>query len=147
MGWVIRDATWGGIPLEQTSVSDNWSRRIVQHQYPGRDGAELEDLGRAPVEITVAGNIISDAELLQRIRAAFEAGVAAELVHPLHGAINVRCTRLSIRASTLNAAEIEITFVEDQLNSAAFATVSSASATAAQAVALVDTAAALAGGL
>lgn len=124
MAWEVQDATWGDLPLRIQQGSDEVSRRLVAHQYPSRDGASHEDLGRAPTQVRLTALITGPgwrAEL-EAFRAAAEAAETRELVHPLAGTMNARLERVSVSYSSdaQNMAVVELQFIEDQLDSVAF---------------------------
>lgn len=87
----LRPASFRGYPFLVPSDSSSFGRRVVVHEYPGRDTPSHEDLGASPdefsIEAIIAGNdFFSDA-------AAFEAALrqkgAGTLVHPYYGSLNV----------------------------------------------------------
>lgn len=87
----LRPASFRGLSFLAPSDSASFGRRVVVHEYPGRDTPSHEDLGASPdefsIEAIIAGNdFLSDA-------AAFEAALrqkgAGTLVHPYYGSLNV----------------------------------------------------------
>ncbi|WP_174296539.1 DNA circularization N-terminal domain-containing protein [Sphingomonas bacterium] len=98
-------------------------RRIVVHQYPGRDAPWAEDMGRAARTFHFRGFIVDGDVIfasgpiqLQRalLLAAFEAKGSGLLTHPTLGVLSVSVTRFAI-GQDLGAgrmSSIEVEFVE-----------------------------------
>jgi hypothetical protein len=79
--------SWRGLEIPNAEIDDKLSRVQARHEFPGVGGARIEDLGKAPEEITVKANFFGEdypgrfVEFLTRAND----GEAGELVHPIHG--------------------------------------------------------------
>lgn len=87
-------ASFGGVEFQVERVSDTLARRIREYRYPGRNGADLDDLGREPrrTSLTAVFHGSSyEAELSQFLQVV-DAGKAATFVHPTLGTWTARAT-------------------------------------------------------
>ncbi len=77
-------------------------RRLVSHQYPGRDTPWTEDLGRALRQLTLEMHITGSNYISGRdaLLAALEQSGAGELVHPWFGRMQVHCQQYTLRENT-----------------------------------------------
>lgn len=103
-------------------ITDSRGPRVVIHEFPNRDGAKPETLGRRPHKtqwsLTFTG-VTWRQDFLTLVQAIddFPAGL---LIHPIYGQMNVVCQGFD--HSLLNIAEsvdtitFELTFIEDQLD-------------------------------
>jgi prophage DNA circulation protein len=93
-------ASFRGVPFFVQQSDRVGGRRLVVHEFAGRDDPYVEDLGRAPRPFAIEGYVIGDDYLAQRDRllAALEdvAG-PAELVHPYYGVLRCACDSLTVR--------------------------------------------------
>lgn len=48
----LREFKWRTIPFPTSTFSVRLRHDLVQHKFPGKDGADIEDTGRAPLEFT-----------------------------------------------------------------------------------------------
>lgn len=89
MGWrdTLQTASFRGVPFYYDGVTSTVGRRSVVHEFPGRDDAEVEDLGRLAVRFELDAWLVGDDYDTQRDRlvAAFETAGPGELVHPYWG--------------------------------------------------------------
>ncbi|HET7500656.1 MAG TPA: DNA circularization N-terminal domain-containing protein [Kofleriaceae bacterium] len=98
-------ASFRGVPFFVETSERTGGRRMVTHEFPGRDEPFVEDLGRKPATFRVDGYVIGDDYLAQRdaLRAALEDTAGpGELVHPYHGVRRAICTNLSVRETRMD---------------------------------------------
>ena len=75
--------------------SDGNGRRVVVHQYPNRDGVDIEDLGANARRFSISGYLLGSQlggalfDVRDRLEAAFNAAGPGALVHPHYGSISV----------------------------------------------------------
>lgn len=118
MAWseTLLDLRFRGIAFDCISTQDEASRALVEHAYPYRDGAEIEDLGANAAKLSVRTLIYGpDYErLLQELMAALDTAGAGELVHPVFGLMQVNVARYRTvhDAESPDQAQLEIDFVE-----------------------------------
>lgn len=101
------------------TVEDTITSGLVEHAYPGRDGADLEPVGLEARRVTISGVIkgatwLSDLAVLT---AAVSAGGSHTLVHPQRGLLTGRIRSLSVthRDEEHSLARVRIEFVEGRL--------------------------------
>jgi prophage DNA circulation protein len=85
---------WRNIELEIRSLGDNLERRWVEHEYPGVDGADVEDTGRRPRDTRITAvfhgaDYLTDLSNLIGLVADGKAGV---FQHPFLGTYQARVT-------------------------------------------------------
>lgn len=105
--------------MQQVQGTDE--QQIAAHRVLKRDGAILEGMGwQARVFETacvfVGDNFRAD---LNKVRDAIRKDSEDVLVHPLHGSVKVRCSRISSSLdlpSAVNAASLAMTFIEAGLD-------------------------------
>ena len=119
-------ASFRGVSFAVQSNATEGGRRLVAHQYPGRDGFNLEDMGRKGRRYRISGFIVSDSAIygggdvaLQRqaILAAAELAGTGILIHPTLGILTVGCESCSV-GDDLDAgtrAAIEFSFLEQTI--------------------------------
>lgn len=116
-------ASFRGAPFAVNDDDLGGGRRIIVHQYFGRDEPNPEDIGRAPRRYRFRGFIVDDDVVfaggpiqLQRAQliAAFEKSGAGVLVHPTLGILSVKVMNFSIGqdlgAGTTSSVSVE--FIE-----------------------------------
>lgn len=96
MSWrdQLQPASFRGVPFRIVSVENSGGRRVQVHEYPGRDLAYPEDLGRKGRGFTIEAYIIGADYMAGRdalIDALEKAGPGA-LVHPYRGTLQVQVT-------------------------------------------------------
>lgn len=105
MAWPddLYPASFRGVSFEVSGADGEFNLRHEVHEFPGRDGAVVEDLGQAPQRFTLDAFVLGD-DWLDRKRRLIEAcskrGTGGVLVHPWFGAIAVFCTQCSVRESS-----------------------------------------------
>ncbi len=110
-------ASFRGVPFLVASAERAGGRRVVRHEFPGRDAPAFDDLGRSTRTYQIDGYVIGDDYLDRRdelLAALEDASGPGELVHPYHGVRTVVCTGLNVRESTADGgmARFAITFEE-----------------------------------
>jgi prophage DNA circulation protein len=87
----LRPASYRGISFGVFGGESHFGRRNAVHEYPYRDTAWVEDLGRQARRIVMGGFLVGDDVIAQRERmiAACEAAGDGELVHPTLGRLTV----------------------------------------------------------
>ncbi|HEM7839796.1 TPA: DNA circularization N-terminal domain-containing protein [Burkholderia multivorans] len=96
----LRPASFGGVPFAVLGTNTRFGSRNVVHEYPFRDDAWIEDIGKLPRRFEIIGFLVENSlvygggpVIAQRdqLVAACESG-AQTLVHPTFGRIdNVAC--------------------------------------------------------
>ncbi|WP_390894164.1 DNA circularization N-terminal domain-containing protein, partial [Photorhabdus kleinii] len=104
----LHPASFRGVPFAVVSGESVFGRRQAVHEYPYRDTAWIEDLGRSSRKITLRGFIIQDSKvysapdvITQRnnLVAACEEGVRGTLIHPTLGELTVSVTESGLRVN------------------------------------------------
>lgn len=97
MAWrdEMQKASFRGVPFHVKSSDGDIGRRNVVHQYPQKNEAYGEDLGKKAREFTLQAFAIGDNYMASRdaFEAAIEEPGPGELVHPWRGRMNVIVTR------------------------------------------------------
>lgn len=112
----LRPASFRGVPFEIEAGDIEAGRRVQLHEYPKRDKAYPEDLGRASREISIQAFVVGTdyVERANRLLAAAEEAGPGTLVHPWLGSMRVTLTSPARATFTksLGEARIQFTFVE-----------------------------------
>jgi len=123
MSWADGDvvkAAFRGFEFYALTTDDRIERRIVEHEVPYKDGAELEDLGRKarPTRLTALFFGPTGATDLGTFLGLAAAGQVGTLRHPTQGQWRARIVSLSVRqaASKRDASEIDVDFREHGQN-------------------------------
>ncbi|TDB43314.1 DNA circularization protein [Photorhabdus luminescens] len=104
----LHPASFRGVPFAVVSGESVFGRRQAVHEYPYRDTAWIEDLGRSSRKITLRGFIIQDSKvysapdvITQRnnLVAACEEGANGTLIHPTLGELTVSVTESGLRVN------------------------------------------------
>lgn len=94
----LHKASFRGVPFAVEGGEGSYGRRQAVHQYPYRDQAWIEDIGRSTRKFTLRGFLVQSSRLYtapdvmtQRdsLIAACETGSAGTLVHPTLGELTV----------------------------------------------------------
>ena len=118
MSWLdeLKAGSFRGAKFWTTDSEAQFARRVVAHQYPLRDGAQYEDLGRKQRRFKVQAFVVGDDYLTARdaLRTALEQAGAGELVHRYYGKLQAVALSCSIRESTRDGgmASFDIEFAE-----------------------------------
>ena len=118
MAWKdnLLDASFRGVGFEVLRTRDKGERALVEHEYPYRPGAEVEDMGRKArrISLTAVFNGPQYEAGLARLVAALEESGPGELVHPVFGFVTVRAASWDIphEGEQPDYAEVALEFVE-----------------------------------
>jgi prophage DNA circulation protein len=96
-------ASFRGVPFFVKSSDRTGGRRVVTHEFPGKDANYNEDLGRKARTFRVDGYVIGDDYLAQKeslLDALENADGPGELVHPYYGLRTASCVTYSVRETT-----------------------------------------------
>lgn len=97
----IQSGSFRGIPFLVDSHQLSGGRRVVKHEYPGKDKPGTEDMGRKAkdfsLEFYVVGSDYMDAR--DQLIDALDAGGAGLLVHPYYGRMQVNVETYNLRES------------------------------------------------
>jgi len=127
------EASYDGIRIDVVSSSVNHARKVISHTFPKRDGANTEDMGREPREITmeflfldnlrlpqlqvITGQISEDGyeKRFREFKELVDGGAVRTLIHPYEGSVRCRIREFSHTAKgdvqpTINC---NATFVEE----------------------------------
>jgi len=87
----LLDASFRGVTFAVASARDATERAQVRHEYPYRDGAEIEDMGRRPRTFTMQAVFWGDdyADYLNDLIVALDIPGPGELIHPVFGSVTV----------------------------------------------------------
>ncbi|HGJ5857958.1 DNA circularization N-terminal domain-containing protein, partial [Arsenophonus nasoniae] len=124
----LRPASFGGVPFGVLSGESVFGRRQAVHEYPYREQAWIEDMGRSTRRITIKGFLVHDSQvysapdvMTQRnnLVAVCEAGKTCTLNHPTLGEMTVSVTesglRLHERVENGRVFEFELVVIESGL--------------------------------
>lgn len=138
----IHPASFRGVPFAIIDADGNFGRRQAVHEYPYRDTAWVEDLGRSTRRLTLNGFIIqssliySAADVMTQrdnLIAACESKGAGTLVHPTLGELTVSIPdgglKLRENKDLERVFEFSLTVIESGLRVFAITSASSASST------------------
>ena len=113
---LLQTASFRGIPFKITVAEAHKGRKVAMHDYPFRDGAWAEDLGRAPRLYQFTGYIIGDLAPAMQLALdnATEQSGSGLLIHPTIGAVYVTCLSCStsVRKDANRVIEVQWRFVE-----------------------------------
>jgi prophage DNA circulation protein len=131
MAWKnLLQGTFRGVPFEVLSVDRAGQRAIAEHEYPYTAGADLEDMNLRARRVRLRAFFWGDdyEERLAEFMEALEAPGAAELVHPVHGSMNVMAEAWEDEhdADQVDSASVNVLFVEDETRLPVFTASSSA---------------------
>lgn len=98
-------------------------RRVVRHEFPGRNEPEVDDMGAKAVTFSMTGYVVGEEYTIERdalITALEGIEGPGELVHPFYGRKRVICSGLSVRESIADGgmATFQISFTEVPLTPA-----------------------------
>lgn len=138
----LRQASFRGVSFAVLAGETSHGRRVAVHEYPYRDTAWIEDMGRGVRKITVRGFIIQDSvvygggDVIQQrlaLIAACETKDAGTLIHPTLGEMTVSIPENGLRIgeslSSGRSFEFTLTCIESGLK--VFAVTTTAAATTA----------------
>lgn len=122
-----------GVPFDVVNVARAGDRDVVTHRIPYANGAQNEDLGLGPRRVRLQA-VFFGADYEDRLFAlitALETPGVGELIHPIHGSMQVLPTHWSDdhEADLVDGAVLSIEFLEDSLRDEVFAETSTAAKT------------------
>lgn len=123
----LRPASLRGVSFEVDSDDNGFGRRIVTHQFPGRDEPGHEDLGADvstfSIEAVIIGsNFIARADALE---AALRQPGPASLIHPHYGERTVIVKSANRRHSSRAAGEVIFSITMERYGTVKFPTAAS----------------------
>ncbi len=96
MAWrdSLQPASFRGVSFGVTRASDTLGRRVVRHDFPQRDDPYVEDMARAPRDITITGFVLGADYMARRdaLQEALDMPGPGTLVHPWYGSFLVSLT-------------------------------------------------------
>lgn len=117
MAWkdTLLPASFRGVGFEVLRTRDHGERAVVEHEYPYRDGSEVEDMGRKARRISITAVVWGPAyeAALEKLGKALDERGPGELVHPVFGPVRVQVVSWDIphEAERPNYAELALEFV------------------------------------
>lgn len=112
-----QEASFRGVKFRFRSAAAALGRRNVVHEYPGRDDAYVEDMGRKAREFTFEAFVIGADYMRWRdqLEEACEKAGSGELVHPTRGRMQVAVQdcRPTENVDAGGMASYALTFVQD----------------------------------
>lgn len=146
---MVQAASFRGIPFAVTGSDMGGGRRMAVHQYPGRDEAWAEDMGRTVRNFRLRGfildgDIITAAGAIDGQRSnlitALEKSGEGTLIHPTLGSLTVVVDRFTIGEGNgaQSYSNVEVSFIESGTQTFPSATTSSTSEATAAADELGD---------
>lgn len=118
MGWKddLQDASFRGVHFECTTTNETGSKSLAIKQAPYSNKASVEDMGNNPLKINIeavfAGkNYKTEMDALW---AALVATGSGELIHPIHGVMQVNAETYNIvhGAEDVDSCKISIDFIQ-----------------------------------
>ncbi|MBN3068148.1 DNA circularization protein [Pectobacterium brasiliense] len=121
MAWAdsLQDASFRGVKFDVINVRDSAQRDMAQHEYPNMDGADIQDLGLKPHSSQIQAVVWGDdyETRLQSLLDALRKPGAAELIHPIFGAMpNMLAAVFQVNhdADNVNYCTLDIQFVQSK---------------------------------
>jgi prophage DNA circulation protein len=121
----LRPAIYRGVRFGVFGGESHFGRRNAVHEYPYRDTAWVEDLGRQARRVTMGGFLVGDDVIAQRDRmiTACEAPGDGELTHPTLGRMTVSLIEFSSVERWDQGRVFELSFVFIEAGRRTFPTV------------------------
>ncbi|TKI08667.1 DNA circularization protein [Martelella alba] len=123
MAWAdsLLDASFRGVQFDIINTRDSVQRDIAQHEYPYKNGANIEDLGAKPRSLQVQAVFWGDdyESRLQSFLAALDTQGAGELIHPVFGSMpSMQCFLYQVNheAESPDYCTIDIQFLQSGLD-------------------------------
>ncbi|MBL3582631.1 DNA circularization protein [Oleidesulfovibrio alaskensis] len=112
----LRQASFRGVGFYISGRDVASGRRVVTHEYPGRDTPYTEDMGRKARVWTIEGYVVGPDYMRGRdaLQRACEAADAATLITPWSGEVQVVCSECRLREENTQGgyAVFSLTFAE-----------------------------------
>nr|DAE96192.1 MAG TPA: DNA circulation protein [Caudoviricetes sp.] len=118
MGWKddLQDASFRGVLFACTATNENGSKSLAIKQAPYSNKAAVEDMGNDPVKISIDAIFTGENYKIEMdaLWAALVATGSGELIHPVHGVMNVNVVNYNIShiADEVDACKISIEFIQ-----------------------------------
>ena len=119
MGWRdrLQPASFRGVAFFVDADDASFGRRTQIHEYPQRDKASADDLGRAAREFSISAFLVGDDFMSARDKLidAIELGGTGVLIHPFYGTRTVVVSekvRVSHRKENGGYCEFQLSFTE-----------------------------------
>ncbi|WP_047248197.1 DNA circularization protein [Chromobacterium subtsugae] len=111
------DASFRGVRFDCLKSQDSAQRDQAMHEYPYKDGADVEDLGRKARKVTLNAMFWGEGyqDRLREFVAALDAAGPGELVHPVFGSMSqaqVLDYQISHDADAPDSCTVDINWVE-----------------------------------
>ena len=123
MAWEtdLQDASFRGVRFDIINTRDSVQRDIAQHEYPYKNGANIEDLGEKPRSLQCQAVFFGDdyETRLQAFIAALDERAQGELIHPVFGSMpDMQCYLYQVNheADNPDYCTIDIQFLQSGLN-------------------------------
>lgn len=126
MAWkdTLLEASFKGVTFDVINVTRSGHRAIAVNEYPYTAGADLEDLNLKERRIKLKAIVVGDDyELaLARLINALESPGVGELMHPIHGGMQVLAESWDDdhEADLVDGAVLNISFIEDSTRTPVF---------------------------
>lgn len=99
--------------LDVETIDERHDNALVQHEFPGADGADLEDMGMKARELTLRTHWMNErVDEVESFLWWLRQHVEVELTHPQFGVVRGRIQSSSTRWTDADDAEIDVVFVE-----------------------------------
>ena len=118
MGWKddLQDASFRGVQFECTSTNESGSKSLAVKQPPYSNKASVEDMGNNPLKISIEAIFSGENYKIEMdaLWAALVATGSGELIHPVHGVMQVYAESYQIGhvAEEVDACKISIEFLQ-----------------------------------
>ena len=118
MGWKddLQDASFRCVQFECTSTNESGSRSLAVKQPPYSNKASVEDMGNNPLKISIDAVFSGENYKIEMdaLWAALVATGSGELIHPVHGVMQVYAESYQIGhvAEEVDACKISIEFIQ-----------------------------------
>ncbi|WP_363447169.1 DNA circularization N-terminal domain-containing protein [Klebsiella pneumoniae] len=123
MAWEtdLQDASFRGVAFDIINTRDSMQRDIAQHEYPYRDGANIDDLGGKPRSLQCQAVFFGDdyESRLQAFMAALYTRGPGELIHPVFGVMpDMLCYvyQVNHEAENPDYCTLDLQFLQDGLD-------------------------------
>ncbi|EMF8380673.1 DNA circularization N-terminal domain-containing protein [Klebsiella variicola] len=123
MAWEtdLQDASFRGVAFDIINTRDSVQRDIAQHEYPYRNGANIEDLGGKPRSLQCQAVFFGDdyESRLQAFIAALDKRGPGELIHPVFGSMpDMLCYvyQVNHEADNPDYCTVDLQFLQDGLD-------------------------------
>lgn len=109
-------STWRGVPFQCTSYSVDVAPLTKTHMGAFWSYPKVENLGTAPLKISVEGFLVGDVALLERaaLQALITAPGAGILSLPTYGVYYAACISSTFQEDVSNLIEVQMEFIQVQ---------------------------------